>query len=132
MSIDGPMNVAKEPALTVNQMFAGAAVGDYEVALAWYERLMGRPPDMIPHEHEAVWQVTDTGWIYIVADAARAGNGLLTLLVDDLEARVAEIAQRGIATEEIDWVVPGAVRSVWITDPDGNRIQFGQVLGNGT
>lgn len=74
--------------------------------------------------------MTDTGWIYILGDAARVGNGLLTLMVDDLEAHVAEIAQRGIVTWEIDWVAPGAVRSIWITDPGGNRIQFGQVLSN--
>jgi hypothetical protein len=118
--------------LTVNQIFAGAAVADYDVALAWYGRLMGRPPDLIPHEHEAVWQVTDTGWIYIVADPDRAGRALLTLMVDDLEAHVDGIARRGIVTGEIDWVVPGSARSVWITDPEGNRIQLAQVLGNGT
>lgn len=74
----------------------------------------------------------DTGWICIVADADRAGKGLLTLMADDLDAHVAEIAQRGIETGEIEWGVPGTVRSVWITDPEGNRIQLGQVLGNDT
>jgi len=113
--------------MVVNQIFAGASVADLDIARAWYERLMGRPPDLTPNEHEACWQVTDTGWVYIIADADRAGCGVLTLLVDDLEARAAEIAQRGIETGEIDWVVPGSVRSVWITDPDGNRIQLGEV-----
>lgn len=41
--------------MAVNEIFAGAAVADYDVALAWYERLMGRPPDLIPQEHEAAW-----------------------------------------------------------------------------
>lgn len=36
------------------------------------------------------------------------------------------IAQRGIETEGIEWVVPGSVLSAWITDPEGNRIQIGQ------
>lgn len=116
--------------MAVNQIFAGAAVADFEVARAWYARLMGRPPDLIPHEREACWQVTDAGWVYVVADADRAGKGLLTLLVDDLETHVAEIARRGIETGEINWVVPGSVRSMWITDPDGNRIQLGQVLAD--
>lgn len=116
--------------MAVQQMFAGTAVADYDAALAWYERFMGRPPDFFPQEKEAVWQVTDSGWLYIVADdATRAGAGLLTLMVDDLEDRVAEIAGRGIETGEIDWVVAGEVKSAWITDPEGNRIQIGQALG---
>ncbi len=118
--------------MVVNQMFAGTSVTDFETARAWYERLMGRPPDLVPHAAEAVWQVTETGWFYIVADAPRAGMGLLTLMVDDLEAHVDGIAQRAIETGTIEWVVPGSVRSVWITDPDGNRIQIGQVLGDDT
>jgi predicted enzyme related to lactoylglutathione lyase len=112
--------------MTINLIFAGTAVTDFDAALTWYERLMGRPPDMFPHDREAVWQVTDTGWIYIVTDADRAGGGLLTFMVDDLDAHVAAIEQRGIATEGIEWVVPGSVRSAWITDPEGNRIQIGQ------
>lgn len=118
--------------MTVNLLFAGTAVADYDAALAWYERLMGRAPDFFPHEREAVWQVTDTGWIYIVDDAARAGGGLLTLMVDDLEARVDEIGRRGIETEGIAWVVPESTRSAWITDPEGNRIQLAEVLSEGT
>jgi hypothetical protein len=35
-------------------------------------------------------------------------------------------------TGPIEWVVPGEVRSAWITDPEGNRIQLGQVLGDAT
>ena len=36
-------------------------------------------------DNEAMWQVADRGWIYVVGDTNRAGNALLTLLVDDLE-----------------------------------------------
>jgi hypothetical protein len=27
----------------INHLFAGVAVADYDSALAWYERLLGRP-----------------------------------------------------------------------------------------
>jgi catechol 2,3-dioxygenase-like lactoylglutathione lyase family enzyme len=118
-----------EPGMTVNLLFAGTAVADFAASLAWYQRFLGRPPDFFPHEREAVWQVTDTGWIYIVDDAARAGGGLLTLMVDNLELRIDEIARRGIEVGEIAWVVPESTRSAWITDPEGNRIQLAEVLG---
>lgn len=113
--------------MAINELFAGIAVADYESALAWYERLLGRPPDLIPNENEAAWQLTTMGWIYVVGDATRAGKALLTLLVDNLEDHVAELADRGLATGAID-TVPGVVRKAVITDPEGNTITFGEAL----
>ncbi|MEA2376971.1 MAG: hypothetical protein QOK00_2873 [Thermoleophilaceae bacterium] len=112
--------------MAITQLFAGLPVADYPAALVWYESLLGRAPDFHPHDSEAVWQLADTGWVYVVADSDRAGNGLLTLLVDDLDQHVGELAQRGFATE-IE-TLPGKVRRASIADPDGNRITFGQPL----
>jgi predicted enzyme related to lactoylglutathione lyase len=113
--------------MAVTEVFAGIAVADRDAALAWYERLFGRGPDLIPNDNEAAWQLTDTGWIYIVGDPDRSGRSLVTLLVDDLEEHVAELAGRGVGTGEID-VVPGVVQTTVITDPDGNTLQMGQPL----
>jgi catechol 2,3-dioxygenase-like lactoylglutathione lyase family enzyme len=79
--------------LAISHVFAGIPVADYDAALAWYERLLGRPPDVIVRDNEAMWQVTDTGWIYVVGDTNCAGNALLTLLVDDVEDHVAALAE---------------------------------------
>jgi hypothetical protein len=49
--------------MAITELFAGIATADYEKALAWYERLVGRPPDMIPNENEAVLQLTETGLV---------------------------------------------------------------------
>lgn len=109
-------------------LFAGVPVAELRPAIAWYERLLGRPPDFYPHEGEAVWQLAETGWIYVVRDPARAsGRGLITVLVEDLEAQVAELAERGLATEPIE-TVPGKVRRARIEDPEGNMITFGEPL----
>jgi predicted enzyme related to lactoylglutathione lyase len=113
--------------MAITHVFAGVAAADLDSALAWYERLVGRPPDLIPNENEAAWQLAEPGWIYLVADANRAGKALLTLLVDDLEDHVADLAQRGLATGAIE-TVPGVVRTAVITDPEGNRITFGEDL----
>lgn len=113
--------------MAVNELFAGIPVAHLDAAVTWYERLMGRPADFFPNENEAVWQVVGTGWIYVVADTDRAGTALLTLLVDDLEAHVAELAER-LATGAID-TVPGVVRKAMISDPEGNTITFGEGLG---
>jgi catechol 2,3-dioxygenase-like lactoylglutathione lyase family enzyme len=111
----------------VTIVFAGIAVADYPAARDWYERLLGRPPDMLPHDTEAAWQFGESGWVYVVLDARRAGSALLTLIVDDLDAVVASIAGRGIAGGAIE-TIPGAARKAEYTDPDGNRVTFGQPL----
>jgi hypothetical protein len=112
----------------IKWFFAGVAVADYPSALAWYERLMGQPPDFTPQEHEAVWQIVENGWIYVVADAERAGKALLTLMVDDLDRHVGELTERGVAVGAIE-TQPGRYRKVEVTDPEGNKISFGQALG---
>jgi predicted enzyme related to lactoylglutathione lyase len=68
---------------------------------------------------------TDTGWIYIIVDSDRAGSALNTILVDDLDAFLAGLAERGIAADPVE-IIGGAVRSTHVTDPDGNRLQIGQ------
>jgi hypothetical protein len=111
--------------MAITEFFAGIAVADFGSMLAWYEHLMGKPPDFFPQEGEAVWRVTDHAWIYVVADAERAGRALLTILVEDLEDQVAPLAERGLPIGPIDGI-PGSVRKVVISDPEGNRITFGQ------
>jgi catechol 2,3-dioxygenase-like lactoylglutathione lyase family enzyme len=107
----------------VTHVFAGVAVTDYEPALDWYERLLGRPPDVIPKDDEAVWQLTSSALLYIVADSARAGTGLVTLAVDDLDAHLAGLARRGLAPGQID-TGTAAGRKAVVSDPDGNTITF--------
>jgi catechol 2,3-dioxygenase-like lactoylglutathione lyase family enzyme len=116
--------------MAIDHFFAGVAAADYKQALGWYERLLGRPPDVIVKDDEAMWQLMDAAWIYLVGDGDRAGKGLLTILVDNLDDQVAELNGRGIDTGPID-TVPGAVRRVAITDPEGNRITFGEALSGG-
>ena len=61
----------------------------------------------------------------MIADGARAGSALNTLLVDDLDAFVTGVAERGISADPVVTMANG-VRTAWVADPDGNRIQVGQ------
>jgi len=110
-------------------LFAGVPVADYVSSRGWYELLLGRPPDRFPTENEAVWQLTDSGLIYVVGDVRRAGRALLALAVDDLDEHVAQLAQRGLQTGPIE-TEPGQFRRVVIADPDGNKISLFEVLGS--
>lgn len=112
--------------MAVEHVFAGIAVKDLGRALAWYERLLGREPDLVPHDEESAWQLAGAAWIYVILDPGRAaGHALLTVLVDDLDAQVAALAGRGLVTEPIE-TLPGVFRKAAIADPEGNRITFAQ------
>src|SRR2546422_10381337 len=119
--------MAKEAPLMIKYVFAGIAVADYDPALAWYTRFFGRSPDVVVTENESMWQVTETGWIYVVGNPKRAGKALLTFLVDDLEGYGAELGERGLGTSAIE-TVPGLYRKAVISDPEGNMISFGENL----
>ena len=112
--------------MNVTHVFAGLPVADLERSLEFYERLAGRPPDGRPNESEAVWQFADGGLVYVVSDPERAGRGLLTLIVDDLDAALAELAERGVAAGDVVELASGA-RKATIVDPDGNELGVGAV-----
>jgi hypothetical protein len=109
----------------VSEVFTGMPVDDFATAYAWYEIFAGRPADVRPEPGEAGWQIAGAGWIRVVADAARAGSALLTLVVDSLEEHVGFLAMRGIAPESIE-TVPGVLRRATILDPAGNTITIAQ------
>ena len=111
--------------MAINVLFAGIAVGNLDTAIDWYERLLGGPPDMTPNEKERAWRLTDESWLYVVADRERAGRALVTVMVDDLDGRLAGIRARGIEVGEVV-EINERTRKAEIVDPDGNRIGFGQ------
>jgi predicted enzyme related to lactoylglutathione lyase len=111
--------------LAINVLFAGIPVADLDAAIAWYERLLGASPDMTPNETERAWRLTAESWIYVVADPERAGKALVTVMVDDLDERLAGMRERGIDIGEIA-EINERTRKAEIVDPEGNRIGFGQ------
>ena len=105
-------------------LFAGIPVRDLTAALAWYERLLGSPPAFLPNEIEAVWQVAEHGYVYIVERPEGAGRAVHTLFVDDFDARVAAMAERGLEPTTRETYGNG-VRKATYVDPDGNVFGFG-------
>ena len=105
-------------------LFAGNRVSDYEAAKPWYVRLLGAEPSFVPHATEAVWELAEHRFLFIVEDAERAGRAIHTVFVGDLDARVAEIASRGIEPDE-QVTYPGKARKAIYRDADGNEIGFG-------
>ena len=107
-------------------LYAGICVRDYAAARQWYERLLGGGPTFLAHETEAVWELAEGRSIFVEEDVERAGHALHTILVDDLDSLVSEIASRGISPAKRE-VYSNGVRKAVYRDADGNEIGFGAV-----
>ena len=105
------------------ELFAGLRVRDLAAARPWYERLLGEPA-FFPNDVEVVWTLAETRHLYVEQDPARAGNGLVTVFVGDLDARLAAIAVRGLEPAERETYASG-VRKAIFRDADGNEVGFG-------
>ncbi len=107
----------------VLHLFAGLRVRDFDAARPWYERLLGLPT-FFPHATEAVWTLAEDRSIYVVEHPDGAGNSVVTIFLEDLDAHVAAIAARGLEPDERETYANG-VRKVIYRDPDGNELGFG-------
>jgi predicted enzyme related to lactoylglutathione lyase len=105
-------------------LYAGIPVNDYTAALAWYERLLGAPPTFVPNDMEAVWELADHRSVVIEQRPEHAGHAMHTIFVDDFDALVAQIADRGLQPTMRETYANG-VRKATYRDPDGNEIGFG-------
>jgi catechol 2,3-dioxygenase-like lactoylglutathione lyase family enzyme len=103
-------------------LFAGLRVRDFAAARPWYERLLGEP-SMFPNDIEAVWTMADDRSVYIVEHPS-FGSSVVTIMVDDLDAVLAEIASRGLSPDSRE-VYDNGVRKMTFRDPDGNEVAFG-------
>jgi catechol 2,3-dioxygenase-like lactoylglutathione lyase family enzyme len=104
-------------------LFAGVAVSDLDRALDWYGRLFGAAPAFFPNDVEAVWEVAEDRHVYVKLEPDHAGHAMLTLFVDDLDARAAAMGARGIEPA-VSETYDNGVRKVIYRDPDGNEIGF--------
>ncbi len=107
-------------------LFAGIPVADYESAVAWYERLLGAEPNFLPNDTEAVWEIAEHRYLFIEVRPEHAGHAMHTIFVDDFDARVQQMADRGIDPVERETYSNG-VRKATYRDPDGNEIGFAGV-----
>ena len=113
--------------MDVDYVFAGLVVTSLDEALPWYERFFGRPADMLPHDREAVWRLAETASVYVLADPPHAGNGVVTLVVGDLDAWLAHLAARGIEPASL-LDVPGSARKAVFRDGDANTIALAELI----
>jgi hypothetical protein len=109
--------------MPIDHVLAVIPVADLTVSADWYERLFDAEPTNRPMPNLAEWRLTDTGWVQVFVDGARAGRSFFNLAVSDLDEHVRGLRERGLAPGEIQDATKG-VRLSTLEDPDGNTLSF--------
>jgi hypothetical protein len=78
------------------------------------------------HDEEVMWRVSDGGWVYVLCDDTRAGHGVVSIAVADLDATVADLSAHGLSAGPLQ-PVGDAGRKATLHDPEGNQLSFLEV-----
>jgi hypothetical protein len=113
--------------MDVEVAFSGVPVSDFEPGRDFFRLVLGRPADIVvvPGTEE-MWRLTDSAWLYVVADPTRAGHALVALSVSALDEVLSELAGRGITPKAVEEHGDGA-RKATVLDPDGNTVALIEV-----
>lgn len=108
-------------------------VHDLDAAVAFYELLgMTVSPDRPAFPFAGAWmQATPTQQVHIVVSPERPAPDATThfaLVVDDLEACLAELSAGGVPDDRVQRLRPveGAGTQAFVRDPTGNVIELNQ------
>ncbi|MEH7223440.1 VOC family protein [Bacillus sp. JJ1566] len=98
-------------------------VRDISNGQKWYETLLQKKPDFIPHDGFAEWEILPGCWLQIAEGIPSVGSGPLRLGVDNLENE-RERLTRDLQIEPFEIHSRKEVPVKWATfsDPWGNRI----------
>ena len=115
--------------MKIDNAVASIAVKDLKAASIWYKKRFGRPADSTPMPEVAEWKFPRGGWLQVYELPERAGHGSCTLAVSHITGIIAHLQSLGIDTSEAS---SGAqVKTVMITDPDGNHLAFAEASDPG-
>jgi predicted enzyme related to lactoylglutathione lyase len=110
--------------MSIRHVLAVVPVADLDAAIDWYSRLFDAAPTNVPMPGLlAEWRLTENGWVQLTTQAGPAGSGSLNLAVDDFDAHIQAVRDRGIEVGSPVGVNKG-VRLAEVHDPDGTTVTF--------
>jgi hypothetical protein len=113
----------------IHEMTFQLRVADFAKGLAWYQTLLQREPDFVPHEGFVEWEVLPGCWLQLAEGTPVEGSGPIRLAVIDLEAE-RERMIRELKVEPFEIFQREEVPVKWGTfaDPWGNGLGFFEYL----
>lgn len=107
----------------IYEMTVQVRVSDMQKGQKWYETLLNRTPDFIPHEGFAEWELITGCWLQVAEGTPSLNSGPIRLGVEDI-IRERERLSSLLGTEHFDINEREEVPVKWATfqDPWGNGI----------
>jgi predicted enzyme related to lactoylglutathione lyase len=112
--------------MSIENVLASVAVRDLKSAIEWYTQLLRTPPASTPMPEVAEWKFARGGWLQVYQLPERAGQGSFTLAVNGIDEITAHVRSLGIDTGKRS--SGERVKTLMITDPDGNHIAMAEAL----
>lgn len=109
----------------IYEMTVQIRVADFEKGRSWYQTLLQREPDFVPHEDFAEWELIPGCWLQMAKGQPSDGSGPLRLGVLDIEQERLRL-NKELQVENFEIYQREEVPVKWgtFTDPWGNRIGF--------
>lgn len=104
-------------------------VTNMEEGQAWYEKLLKKKPDFIPHEGFVEWELIPGCWLQVAEGTPIEGNGPIRLGVTDIVAERARLIEElNIDSFEIHSRQGVPVKRGTFKDPWGNLLGLYEYL----
>jgi hypothetical protein len=101
-------------------------VADHAEAVTWYQKWIGRGPDVKPMEGVAEWQLAKNAWIQVFVDPESAGHTTIVVGVADIDTQRAACTAANVVVGDVSDY--GFVKTAEAVDPAGNKILFVQEI----
>jgi len=111
--------------MTIKNALASVPVKHLDDAEAWYSRLLDKRAQR-PMAEVAEWEFDGGGWLQVYELPDRAGGGSFTLAVSSIDEQGDALRKLGIHDAHAS--SGESVKTLMITDPDGNHIAFAEAL----
>ena len=111
------------------EMTIQVRVNDIQKGQLWYETLLKRQPDFIPHEGFIEWEVTSGCWLQIAEGTPAEGSGPIRFGVKEIEIERERLIKE-LRIESFEIYTKEGVPVKWGTfqDPWGNLLGLYEYL----
>lgn len=113
----------------VFEMTIQVRVEDITEGCKWYQTVLNRAPDFIPHEGFVEWEIIPGCWLQVAEGKTAIASGPLRLGVTDIEGERERLVKE-LKIDEFEIYSREEVPVKWGTfsDPWGNRLGFFEYL----
>lgn len=104
-------------------------VTDFNEGRRWYETLLNKKPDFIPHDGFVEWEIIPGFWLQVAEGTPSEASGPLRLGVPDIIAERARLVKE-LGIDEFEIYSREEVSAKWgtFTDSWGNRLGLFEYL----